>query len=1731
MNSVIRRIDATTGNISTVAGTGAPGYGGDGGAATHAQLNYPMGLALDAAGNLYIADTSNNVIREVNAKTGVISTILGKGNLTLNGAGRSQLLYPESIVFDGSDNLYISDAYGLLQLSAVNQTVTQLIGSYSVQGIAADHAGNVYFSAESSSSYGSGSYVLSSVYKIPAGATGSSYGGYLNQLCIAGCGFFSGDGNDEIGDGGPAINAILVNAWQLALDSSDNLYIADTGYSVVQRVDAKTGIITAVTVPFPGGDSGDGGLPGAEGVTQPISLAMDASGNLAIADQSARIRKLIYYSTPPANAAATPSLSVAAGSYGGPQTVTISDSTTGASIYYTLDGSTPTTASGGYFGPINIGGTATVRTIAVAPGYMPSAAASAVYSITSTPAPTISTVAGSASSSYAYCSSITQGTTVPALQAAMGQPQNVAMDSSGNLYISDSYCSAVWKVAAKTKTIALYAGTGVPFDYSYKTLGDGGPATSATLTAPRGIALDSKGNLYIADFDDNLVRKVDASTGIIMSVARNGLMFYSTDSGNGDGGQATSATIAEPTAVTFDSAGNLFVANSFVSRVRKIDAATGVISTYTGSDSGNLGDGGLATSATLTDANALAFDSGGNLYIADGGSRIRKVTAGTGIITTIAGTGISGFSGDGGQATAAQISASGFVADPQGNLYLSNGNLIRFVLAGSKTIFTIVGSGIPGYWGDGGAATVAGMHAAAGLGLDSQGNLYIADVDNDVVRQVAFATNPAQTALPSLTPAAGTYVGAQIVTIADTTNGAKIYYTTDGTKPTISLSVYSSPITVSASETLEAMAVASGYTQSAVAVANYTINLPKTAPTIIWFAPQAIPYGKALSATQLDATSTVNSTFNYSPSISTILNAGLQTLSVTLTPADTTKYTTAKATAVLTVNKVSPAAVLTASSSAVVLGNSVTLTATVSGVGGGSQPTGTVSFLSSSTSLGPGTLNSSGVATLTTSELGLGTDSITIHYAGDANYSSTTSAAVSIKVNSPATATIKLTSSASTDVYGASVTLTVTLTGRGSPIPTGAVTFLSGTTSLGSGKLNASGVASLAVTTLAAGTNSITASYPGDSNYAAANSTAVSVTITKASQTITFTAPATPVKFGVGPITLAATASSGLAVTFTATGPGPVSGNTLTIKGAGSVVVTANQAGNTDYTAATAVAHTITVNKATTAATLASSEMLGAYGAPVTLTATLTNAGSGSVAPTGTVTFVNGATTLGTGAPNASCVATVTLTTLPVGTASIKANYGGDANYGTASSAAVSIIVAKASQTINFTAPTSPVTYGITPIALSAKATSGLAITFTTTGPATVIGSTLTITGAGRVVVTANQPGNTDYSAAPAVQQTITVNPETATSKLTSTATSLTYGTSVTLTATLTGSGTAKPTGTATFLNGTTSVGIGTLNSSGVATLTLATLPVGVDSITVSFPGDTHYAPVASAALAETVRQATPMVKLTAAPTTAAYGAAVTLTATVSGTGGTNPSGTVTFLNGNTPQGTGPVTMNSSGVATVTLTSLPVGADSIKASYAGNSNYIAAASPATTVTITKASQTITFVAPATPVTYGIAPITLKATATSGLPVTFTATRADPVNNSTLSITGAGSVTVMANQSGNSNYAAADAVSKTITVNKATPTLSLTTSDTSIITGASVTFTAAVTGPGATAPTGTVTFMDGSATLGTGKLATGTATYSTTKLTTGKHIVTAKYGGDTNYGAVTSAGVTLSSAAK
>jgi len=534
---------------------------------------------------------------------------------------------------------------------------------------------------------------------------------------------------------------------------------------------------------------------------------------------------------------------------------------------------------------------------------------------------------------------------------------------------------------------------------------------------------------------------------------------------------------------------------------------------------------------------------------------------------------------------------------------------------------------------------------------------------------------------------------------------------------------------------------------------------------------------------------------------------------------------------------------------------------------------------------------------------------------------------------------LHLISSASSVAYGAPMTLTATMTG-GCVTPTGTVTFLNGTTPLGANTLNSSGVASYTTSALAAGSHSITASYGGSGTCGSATATAVSVAVTPAAQTIGFTPLPSALIFGAGPLTLSATASSGLPATFSATGPATVNGNTLTIAGAGSVVVTANQAGNGNYAAASPVSQTIAVAKATPTIGLTSS----ASGAVITLTATATGSG---VTPTGQVTFLNGATQLGTGTLNGAGAAILAVSSLPVGQNSITASYAGGSNYAAATSAAV-IITVKTPQTITFKQLSSPVTYGASPLTLSATASSGMPATFSATGPATVNGNTLTITGAGSVVVTANQVGNGNYAAAATVSQTIAV------------------------------------------------------------------------------------------------ARATPTIGLTSS----ASGAVITLTATATGSGVT-PTGQVTFLNGATLLGAS--ALNGGGAANLAVTSLPVGQNSVTASYAGDSNYAAATSAVVSVTVNKTPQTITFKQLSSPVTYGASPLTLSATASSGLPVTFSATGPATVNGNALTITGAGYMAVTANQAGNGNYAAALPVSQTITVARATLTV--------VATNASVTYDA------------------------------------------------------------------------
>lgn len=288
--------------------------------------------------------------------------------------------------------------------------------------------------------------------------------------------------------------------------------------------------------------------------------------------------------------------------------------------------------------------------------------------------------------------------------------------------------------------------------------GDGGSATDAEIHRPFGVAVDASGNLYIADTFNNRVRKVD-SQGIITTVAGTGTTGFS-----GDGSAATSAQLYQPVAVAVDGAGSLFIADLGNLRIRKVDTL-GVITTVAGTGSpGYSGDGGPAIDANLNYPQDVSVDGSGNLYIADSSNhRVRKVDT-LGDITTVAGTGVQGFSGDGGAATDAELnSPRGIEVDALGNLFIadSSNHRVRKVDA-SGVITTFAGSGVGAFYGDGGPATSAGLNRPRGLALLPGGTLVIADLSNNGVRVVyadgTIATLAGFASAPSWPPSSG-YAG------------------------------------------------------------------------------------------------------------------------------------------------------------------------------------------------------------------------------------------------------------------------------------------------------------------------------------------------------------------------------------------------------------------------------------------------------------------------------------------------------------------------------------------------------------------------------------------------------------------------------------------------------------------------------------------------------------------------------------------------------------------------------------------------------------------------------------------------------------------------------------------------------------------------------------------------------------------------------------------------------------
>jgi hypothetical protein len=337
----------------------------------------------------------------------------------------------------------------------------------------------------------------------------------------------------------------------------------------------------------------------------------------------------------------------------------------------------------------------------------------------------ITTVAGTGTAGY-------NGDGIPATTAQFNGVQGLVLDGVGNIYAADISNNRIRKITVSTGIITTVAGTGTA---GYN--GDGILATAAQINIPSALAFDGNGDLYFTDRSNSRIRKITASTGIISTVAGTGTAGY-----NGDGILATSAQLNNPNEVSFDASGNLYIADWFNNRVRKINMSTGIINTIAGTGTaGYNGDGIPATTAQINGPCGIIFDNAGNIYVAEyGGARVREINIATGNISTIAGTGSFGYNGDVILATAAQLSGCAYIKfDAAENMFIGVGSnqRVRDIIKSTGIISTIAGTGTQGYNGDGIPATTAQLNYPFYILFDKpKCSMYIADYYNNRIRLV-----------------------------------------------------------------------------------------------------------------------------------------------------------------------------------------------------------------------------------------------------------------------------------------------------------------------------------------------------------------------------------------------------------------------------------------------------------------------------------------------------------------------------------------------------------------------------------------------------------------------------------------------------------------------------------------------------------------------------------------------------------------------------------------------------------------------------------------------------------------------------------------------------------------------------------------------------------------------------------------------------------------------------------
>jgi trimeric autotransporter adhesin len=596
-NSAIREVLASSGVIQTVAGGGTPGYGGDGGPAASAGLNEPSAVFVDGSGNIFIADTDNSVIREVTASNGNIQTVAGNGTAGYSGdtgpAIAAQLDEPGGVFVDASGNIFIADTFNSVIREVTAGDISTVVGVSYAWDFTCNYSGDNGPATSAQLCLPTGVFLDGSGDIFIADTNNS----VIREVIAGTISTIAGDGTaGYAGDGNSATAAELNSPNAIFVDSSANLYIADTDNSVIREVTAGniSTLIGNSTLAY----SGDGSSALNAELNDPGQAFVDASGDVFLSDtNNSAIREVV---------ASSGNIQTVAGNgtsgYSG-------DSGLAAAAElnfpygFALDG----------LGDIFIADTenSVIREVVAATG-------------------DIQTIAGTGTAGYS-------GDGEAATSAELSGPYAVAVDAAGNIFIADTENSAVRVINPSSQpvtiagitippgTIATVAGNGTACTSPTAGCGDDGPATSAELNFPSGISLDASDDIFVADTFNNSVREINASTGIIQTVAgTTGTRGYS-----GDNGSPTSALLDTPYGLFVDSLGNIFIADTENSAIREVVAVTAIIQTVAGDGTaGFAGDGGPATGAELNRPLGLVEDSAGNLYVADSeNSRIRELTS------------------------------------------------------------------------------------------------------------------------------------------------------------------------------------------------------------------------------------------------------------------------------------------------------------------------------------------------------------------------------------------------------------------------------------------------------------------------------------------------------------------------------------------------------------------------------------------------------------------------------------------------------------------------------------------------------------------------------------------------------------------------------------------------------------------------------------------------------------------------------------------------------------------------------------------------------------------------------------------------------------------------------------------------------------------------------------------------------------------------------------------------